>query len=163
MQRHSGEIHAYLWRLLQDSEDAQDILQETFLRAFRGYGRLNHGERARTWLYRIATRTAYTELRRRKRRWERSEPLGDDHRDDRPAPAAQVEDRELLSRVRSAVEALPTRQQAALMLRKYQGLSYDEVGRALGCSSQAARANVYQAMRRLRAQFPVEAAQKEER
>lgn len=48
------------------------------------------------------------------------------------------------------------------MLRKYQGLGYDDVGRALGCTPQAARANVYQAMRRLRAQFP-EASQKEDR
>ena len=163
VERHSAQIHAYLWRLLQDGEDAQDILQETFLRAFRGYDRLNHGERARTWLYRIATRAAYTEIRRRGRRRERSVPLDDDHRDDRPAPAAQVEGRELLSRVRAAVEALPPRQRAALMLRKYQGLGYDDVGRALGCTPQAARANVYQAMRRLRAQFPGGASWKEER
>jgi RNA polymerase sigma-70 factor (ECF subfamily) len=89
-------------------------------------------------------------------------PLDDDHRDDRPAPAAQVEGRELLSLVQAAVEALPPRQRAALMLRKYQGLGYDDVGRALGCTPQAARANVYQAMRRLRAQFPG-ASQKEDR
>ena len=89
-------------------------------------------------------------------------PLDDDHRDDRPAPAAQVEGRELLSLVQAAVEVLPPRQRAALMLRKYQGLGYDDVGRALGCTPQAARANVYQAMRRLRAQFP-EASQKEDR
>ncbi len=147
---------------MQDGDDAQDILQETFLRAFRAYPRLNHSERARTWLYRIATRAAYTEIRRRARRIERSAPLDDDHRDNRAAPAAQVEDQELLSRVRAAVEALPARQQAALMLRKYQGLGYDDVGRALGCTQQAARANVYQALRRLRALFSGETAQREE-
>ena len=49
------------------------------------------------------------------------------------------------------------------MLRKYQGLGYDDVGRALGCTPQAARANVYQAMRRLRPQFPGGASQKEDR
>ncbi|MGH2628427.1 MAG: RNA polymerase sigma factor [Anaerolineales bacterium] len=163
VERHGAEIHAYLWRLLQDGEDAQDILQETFLRAFRGYGRLNHGERARTWLYRIATRAAYTEIRRRAHRRERSAPLEDEHRDDRPAPAAQMEDRELLARVSAVVETLPARQRAALMLRKYQGLGYDDVGRALGCTPQTARAHVYQAMRRLRASFPGEAAGKEER
>lgn len=161
MERHGGEIHAYLWRLLQDGEEAQDVLQETFLRAFRAYSRLNHGERARTWLYRIATRTAYTEIRRRDRRRQRSLPLDDDQRDDRPAPAAQAEQRDLLRRVRAAVETLPARQRAALMLRKYQGLGYDDVGRALGCTPQTARAHVYQAMRRLRATFPAEAAEEE--
>lgn len=129
-------------------------MQETFLRAFRAYTQLNHGERARPWLYRIATRSAYTEIRRRKKHAERSAPLLEDHPDDRPGLSQVVEQEQMLAQVRSAVRALPSRQRSALLMRKYQGMSYEEVAVALGCTPDAARAHVYQALRRLRSRFP---------
>ena len=159
MEKHQNEIHAYLWRLLEDSQDAQDVLQETFLRAYRAYDQLNHGEKARPWLYRIATRSAYTALQRRRSRAERSLPLLDEHPDGRPSPSEQMEHQDLVGRVRSAVRSLPDRQRSALLLRKYQEMSYEEIGRALGCTPEAARAHVYQALRRLRARFPAQAEQ----
>ena len=58
-----------------------------------------------------------------------------------------------LAEVQQAVMALPERQRAALMLRKYQELEYEEIGVALGCSQESARANVYQALKKLRAIF----------
>ncbi len=58
--------------------------------------------------------------------------------------------------VLQAVEQLPHKQQAALMLRNYQGFSYEEIGAALDCSSESARANVYQAVKKLRKQFAEE-------
>jgi RNA polymerase sigma-70 factor (ECF subfamily) len=59
--------------------------------------------------------------------------------------------------VRRVVESLPSKQRQALVLRRYQGLSYDEVARVLGGSAQAARANVYQAVLKLKKAFPEEA------
>jgi RNA polymerase sigma-70 factor (ECF subfamily) len=61
-----------------------------------------------------------------------------------------AERRERLRRVDEAVQRLPAKQRAALMMRKYQELPYPEIGAALGCSAASARANVYQALRRLR-------------
>lgn len=129
------------------------------MRAYRGYARLNHGDRARPWLYRIATRSAYTEMRKRRVHAERSTPFLEDQVDDRPGPSSQAERKDLLVRVRSAIRSLPPRQRAALFMRKYQGMSYEEVGKALDCKPEAARAHVYQALRRLRARFPAEASQ----
>jgi RNA polymerase sigma-70 factor (ECF subfamily) len=70
-----------------------------------------------------------------------------------------MEQEQMLAQIRSAVRALPSRQRSALLMRKYQGMSYEEVGKALGCTSDAARAHVYQALRRLRSRFPARASQ----
>ena len=65
----------------------------------------------------------------------------------------QVAERTQLAAVRQAVQALPERQRAALLLRKYQELEYAEIAAALDCSETAARANVYQALKKLRTIF----------
>jgi RNA polymerase sigma-70 factor (ECF subfamily) len=149
-ERHGKELHAYLWRLLGDAQDAEDCFQETFLRALRSRG-ASPVRQPRPWLYAIAGNVARTHLRRRRLDGER-------WADPPPELAAPDEGagRERWGEVRSAVEALPEKQRTALMLRRYQGLSYDEVARALGGTPAAARANVYQALRKLREAFPEE-------
>src|SRR6185436_1804336 len=72
---HSAEIFAYLWRMLRQTADAEDCLQETFLRAYRAYARLNGQANYRAWLYKIATNTARTHLKRRTRSTERTTDL----------------------------------------------------------------------------------------
>ena len=145
------EIHAYLWRMLGDAQDAEDCFQETFLRALRHRsGPLVR--QPRPWLYAIAGNVARSHLaRRRKEQDRRVDP------DVELAAADAADGRDRLAAVRRAVDALPARQRQALVLRRYQGLSYDEVARVLGGSPATARANVYQAVRKLREAFPEEA------
>jgi RNA polymerase sigma-70 factor (ECF subfamily) len=148
--KYGKEIHAYLWRMLGDSQDADDGLQDTFLRALRHRSRAPILE-PRAWLYAVAGNVARSQLRLRQREGERR-------------AAADVEvvvpdgaaDRDRADAVRRAVERLPSKQRQALMLRRYQGMSYDEVAQVLGGSAQTARANVYQAIRKLRKTFPEE-------
>jgi RNA polymerase sigma-70 factor (ECF subfamily) len=152
---YAREIHGYLWRLTQNAADAEDCLQEAFLRAFKAYARLKHTDNLRAWLYKIATNTANTHFKQNGRR-----PLAD--LDDRhPDRTATVDDavsaRLSLASVHAAVLALPPKQRAALILNKYQGLSHREIADALGGSEDAARANLYQAIKKLRDQFPQEA------
>jgi len=144
------EIHAYLWRMLGDRQDAEDGLQETFLRALR------HRNPApiaapRAWLYAIATNVARTHLRRRRP----EDPLDDFEHLASEAPSRETSER--VAALRRVVEGLPLKQRAALILRRYQELTYDEVARAIGSSPEAARANVYQALKRLKALVPEEA------
>jgi len=149
--RHRGEILAYLVRFLGDEPDAQDVCQDVMVRAYRAFDRLAPNSNARAWLYKIATRGALNALRRRKRMTART---ADVDLDTLPArPHAPVERTDELRRVRRAVDALPSKQRAALMQRNFQGLSYEEIGAALGCSPDSARANVYQAIKKLRAQL----------
>jgi RNA polymerase sigma-70 factor (ECF subfamily) len=147
---HSTGLYAYLWRLLREPADAEDALQETFLRAYRAYGRLDGHSNPAAWLYRIATNTARTHLRQRGRALARTADLDPERAAGGPGPAEQAARRQTLAAVAAAVDRLPYQQRAALLLRKYQGLSYAEVAAALGCTEAAARANVYQAVKKLR-------------
>ena len=152
---HSGELFGYLWRLLGDEAEAQDCLQDTYLRAYKAYPRTT-ADNLRAWLYKIATNTARTRQLRNGRQTARRAELHEQHASSEAPVEAQVLQRLSAAAVRAAVSQLPGQQQAALLLRKYQGLEYAEVAAALGCSEQAARAHVYQALKKLRAQFSEE-------
>ncbi len=147
---HSAAVFAYLWRLLRDHAEAEDCLQDTFLRAYRAYGRLNGHSSPQAWLYRIATNVARTRLKQRAREAVRTAALDPELVAAGPGPAEQASQAALLSAVAAAVDALPHHQRAALILRQYQGLSYQQVAAVLECSPESARANVYQALKKLR-------------
>jgi RNA polymerase sigma-70 factor (ECF subfamily) len=153
---HAGELLAFLQRMLGDRQEAEDVLQDSFLRAYRAFPRLQSGANHRAWLYRIALNAARTRLARR-----RTPPLVSDEIDDVAEDQPSAEERqvsvETAAAVRRAVDGLPRRQRAALILRMYQDLEYTAIGEVLGCSAQAARAHVYQAVKKLRARFAVEA------
>ena len=151
VKRYRGEMVAYLVRLLGNRDDAEDACQDALLRAYRAFGRLRAGSNSRAWLYRIATRSALNVSRSRRRRGARR---ADVEPDTLPAPPAlDPAERERRIRVVRAVQALPAKQRAALMQRQFHGLRYDEIGAALECSAEAARANVYHAIKKLRAAF----------
>jgi RNA polymerase sigma-70 factor (ECF subfamily) len=156
VEKHSAEIFAYIWRMLRDTPDAEDCLQETFLRAYRAYARLPIDANHRAWLYKIATNSARTHIQRRTRDQRRMSDLDPDLQADHSSPLDRVAQREQLASMAQAVESLPYQQQAALIMKKYQDLSYEAIASALNCSEDAARANVYQALKKLRAQFSVD-------
>ena len=155
VERHSSEIFAYLWRLLRDTSDAEDCLQETFLRAFRSYARVRAGTNYRAWLYKIATNTAHSHWKRRKRSETYTIDLDPELRADGSSLSDRIECKALLGAVARAVDGLPEQQRAALIMRKYQELSYTEIADALDSTEAAARANVYQALKKLRMEFGV--------
>jgi RNA polymerase sigma-70 factor (ECF subfamily) len=160
IERYHDEIYSYLWRLLNSTSqadsaiDAEDLTQEVFLRAYQAFERLRPDSNHRAWLYKIATNYTYTALKRGQRQAGYSVPLLDETHQ-APAGAGQSPDRravldETWATVRQAIIGLPTKQRTALILRHVQGLTYAEIALALGCSEDSARANVYQAVRRLR-------------
>jgi RNA polymerase sigma-70 factor (ECF subfamily) len=147
---HHDEIFRYLWRLLDSGglvDQAEDLAQEVFMRAYRAYDRLRPNSNVRAWLYKIATNCAYSALKRGQRD---PLPLIDDAPDGRLQPHQQVSYNETLAEVQAAIETLPQKQRAALIMRYLQELDYAEIADALNCSEDSARANVYQALRRLR-------------
>ena len=148
--RHSREIFSYLFRLLRNQQDAEDASQETFLRAFRAFPRLKNDSNLRAWLYKIATNVAYTQIKKRKRS---NENIVDFSINSLKSLDHNLEQVDLLETVIQTVNKLPHKQRAALLLRNYQGCSYEEISAALDCSPEAARANVYQATKSLRRQL----------
>jgi RNA polymerase sigma-70 factor (ECF subfamily) len=146
---HRAEILAYLTRMLGHEQDAQDVCQDALLRACRAFGRLPSDANVRAWLYKIATNRAISALRRRRRRSARTV---DAEPDGFPSPAGFGPDRrEQLGAVHRAVLHLPPKQRAALMQRRFHEMGYAEIAASLGCSEASARANVYQAIKKLRA------------
>ena len=157
MQRHEREIMRYLLRVSGDREDAADLFQETWLRAYRAYPRLDSGSVVRPWLYAIATNLWRNRARDSARRGRvvvsdneqqpAAELIAKDHRFDHENEGyAAVHLRELIS-------DLPAKQQRALHLRYFAGLDYAEIAKALDCSEESARANVSQAIKKLNARW----------
>ncbi|MCK5316877.1 MAG: RNA polymerase sigma factor [Anaerolineales bacterium] len=147
VEMHRDEIFAYLWRLIP-GDQAEDCLQETFLRAFRAYKRTAPDSNYRAWLYKIATNVARTAHTRRQR--EMTRELHNSVAPEQRTLLETVTFHEDLKLVLQAVEALPHKQRAALMMRKYQDMDYKDIGAALECSPGTARAHVYQALKKLR-------------
>ena len=145
MERHEREIHRFAFRMVGHLDDAQDVLQDTFLAAFRAFGRLSEGANHRAWLYRIALRKALNHRRAAGSR--PTVPLEATAEAEAPAPSGATGRREDLD---TALGRLSARQRGAVLMRQYEGLSYDEVAKALCCSEETARAHVYQAMKKLR-------------
>lgn len=133
----------YLGRLLGSSDDAEDVLQDAVLRALRAPA-LPDDTDLRRWLYRVATNRAIDVIRRRRAdRLAFDPPSASD-------PAVDAEREALAFSLRGAADRLPPRQRASIILRYLEEQPYSEVAAMLGCTEQAARANVYQGLKRLR-------------
>ncbi len=130
------EIFGYLARLL-GREAAEDAFQETFLRALRAYGKLEHGRHLRAWVFTIATRVAVDVRRRPSHVAE-------------PAEIPVVDERPAYAELEHLAGELPPTERAAVVLRYGYDLSYDDIGAALGSNAQAARAAASSGVRRLR-------------
>jgi RNA polymerase sigma factor (sigma-70 family) len=148
-----AEIFAFLWRVVGDGPEAEDCLQDTFLRAYRASRGIERIENPRAWLYTIAGNVARTHLRRRGNQAAWNVALDEEHSDGSASVERVVEGRQDVERLRQVLRALPYKQRAALMLRKYHGMTYPEIAAILGVSQDAARANVYQGLKRLRTMF----------
>jgi RNA polymerase sigma-70 factor (ECF subfamily) len=147
LRRHEREIMRFLLRTTRDREDALDLFQETWLRAYRAYPRLDPDSSLRPWLFRIASNLCRNRLRELVRRG-RVFADGDcpDREPRRDADGGGTAEFDL----RRAIAALPARQGQAFAMRKFVGLEYREIAEALGCSEESARANVYQAVKKLK-------------
>ena len=150
--RHHDEIFSYLWRLLGQARhadvslDAEDLVQEVFMRAYEAFSSLRRDSNHRAWLYKIASHCAFTKLRQTNNRREKITNL--EHAAAAPDVTYASEDRQ--RSLRAAVDELPAKQKACVTLRYFDDLDYPEIAEIVGCSAASARANVYQAIRQLR-------------
>jgi RNA polymerase sigma-70 factor (ECF subfamily) len=150
LESHEREIYRFAYRMTGNPEDASDVLQETFLRAFRAFPRLPADANHRAWLFRIAHRQALNLFRSRKVR--RAESLDEALAlmDSNGHPESLSEMRHLAQALRVLIHGMTPRQRCALLLKKYEGLTYAEVAEVLGSTEENARAHVYQAMKKIR-------------
>lgn len=157
--QHHREIYLYIWRLTRGSSETEDLFQDTFLRAYRAHKKLPEDANMRAWLFKIATNLCQNHFRRLQRHRDvglhevlttveqtlhRTNGFGHDN----PEQLLLSQDTE--RQVLAIIDGLPVKQKAALIQRKLHGLPYDSIAASLQCSSEAARAHVFQALKKIR-------------
>ena len=152
--RYGAEIYRFALHLTRNRSDADDLYQETALKAYRAWSRLPCDANHRAWLYRIASNTFLSDKRKTSRlrsldAEETVESIPAASRDD----DGRLDAGDLLREVESFIADLPPKQRIALVQRKYLEISYPEIAVTLGCSEEAARRSVHEALRKLRDRF----------
>jgi RNA polymerase sigma factor (sigma-70 family) len=148
---HHGEIFRYLRRLSMRSAEADDLSQETFLRAYRAWAALAEGANVRAWLFAIATNVFRNHLRSERRRRSAHDTVRATRRQvDFDGPEEEAMAGEIRTLTEAAILRLPVKQRLAFTMRKLHELDYDVIGQSLECSADTARAHVFQALRKIR-------------
>ncbi len=147
-------VYAIGSRLMGNHDDADDIAQETFVRAWQALDRYDARYSPYTWLRTIATRLAVNELEKRRRRQteggERFDVVAETRASTRADPAEELDGREAEERVAEALASLPDEYRAALVLRTYEELSYEEIARELEIPVGTVMSRIHRARRMLR-------------
>lgn len=165
VERHSRSVFRLAFRLTGNEQDAEDVVQESFLRAYRQLGRFEARANFGTWIYRITANCSVDLIRARQSRRDQSrgEPIDDAGpalADDLPGPDRLAASAEIERRVAAAMNGLSPLERAAFALRHYEGRSIDEIGRTLGLRTSAAKHSVFRAVKKLRvALAPLRSAQ----
>ncbi len=149
VERHRRSVYQLCYRFVGNHEDASDLSQDIFLRAYRGLGSFRGGSSLATWLYRIGVNACLNRVSVRK---VVTEDIGArQHIDTRTeSPSERVLRQERGARVREAIAQLPPKQRATLVLRIYQELSHEEIAGVLGSSVGAVKANFFHALGNLK-------------
>jgi RNA polymerase sigma-70 factor (ECF subfamily) len=159
--RYRNQITSYIYRMTNDYDGAVDLAQETFLRVYRAAGRYQTTHAFSTYIYRIATNLAISELRKRKRRRvvsltgllassDGQETRDFDAPDERPLQDVSLVDSERREVIRRAIATLPDKYRAPLVLRDVEGKSYDEIASILGTSEGTVKSRINRARNFLR-------------
>lgn len=146
-------IIQFAWRVLGNTADAEDVAQETFVRAYRHLADYDARRPFSTWLFALARHGAIDRLRWRQRH--PVEPLPADAPLPDPAGTApgEVQNRELGAAIAAAVQELPEEQRTALVLAEYEGLSHADISAVMDSSEKAVESRLYRARQALRAKL----------
>ena len=161
--RHSRNLFRLVYRMMGNEHDAEDVVQETFLRAYRKLGQFQAKANFSTWLHRVAVNCALDHLRARDRRasqmvadhrpeWdnqEQTDPVANVAATD-PTADRLVHSAELREKLDTALRQLTHHERTAFVLRHFEGLSIQEIGRILGIRTSATKNAVFRAVKKLR-------------
>lgn len=157
--RHSRSVFRLAYRMTGNEQDSEDVVQETFMRAYKQLHRWEARSSFSTWLYRIAANYSLDLVRRRKRHGEVT--MNDAGTEDTPemaqvlpsvapGPERLMFSGQVQDRVASALEELSGQERTAFVLRHFEGQSIEEISSALGLSGNAAKHSIFRAVQKLR-------------
>jgi RNA polymerase sigma-70 factor (ECF subfamily) len=151
--RYQRRLLRLVMRLVNDQAEAEDVVQETFIKAYRALRRFRGESAFYTWLYRIAVNTAKNALLARGRRGmvsgavgPRGEPLvEEEHLREVATPESALASKQIADTVNAAMDALPIDLRTAIALREIEGLSYEEIAEIMGCPIGTVRSRIFRA------------------
>jgi RNA polymerase sigma-70 factor (ECF subfamily) len=157
VERHSRSLFRLAFRMTGNEQDAEDVVQESLLRAYRQLGKFDERASFGTWLYRIAANCSLDLVRARKRRSEHLAPQDPDMDDPMlslpsgdPTPERYALSSEVRERVAGAMSELSATERTAFVLRHFEGMCIEDVSRVLDCQPGAAKHSVFRAVQKLR-------------
>jgi RNA polymerase sigma-70 factor (ECF subfamily) len=158
VEQHSRAVFRLAFRMTGNEQDAEDVVQETFLRAFRQLDKYEARSSFSTWLYRIASNYSLDLIRMRKRHEDRRERgKASEERDilqtmpaNAPGPDRIAHSNQVQARVNEALNELSDQERTAFVLRHFEGLSIDEIGETLGTGTNATKHSIFRAVQKLR-------------
>ena len=159
VERHSRAVYRVAHRMTGNPSDAEDVVQETFLKAYRQLGRFESRANFSTWLHRIAVNCSIDLIRARPHR-EAGHDTADlddlskidpDQHGSQRTPERLMLSTEVQDRVGAAMSALSPRERAAFVLRHFEGHSIDDISRSLGMKTNATKHSIFRAVRKMRA------------
>ncbi len=149
VERHQRAVYQICYRFMGNHEDASDLSQDVFLRAYRGLRNFKGQSAIGTWLHRISVNTCLNRLALKAPKVESYEERQFEDTRTESASERLLRD-ERAAHVRAAVAKLPPKQRAALILRTYQEMSHQDIAESLGTSVGAVKANVFHALQNLK-------------
>lgn len=158
-ERHRLAVYRFIYQMVHKQDDAEDITQEAFVRAFRSLHRFREQARFSTWITRIAMNLCTDRVRMAQRRasLEQKEAQGAlewmTMSGVSPNPIEEMERSRTAALVRQAVMALPPHHRTAIILRDFEGKEYEEIGEVFGCSTGGAKLRVLRARRALKSRL----------
>lgn len=154
IRQHSPGVYRLALRLMRDPAEAEDVMQETFLNAFKGIAQFDGRSELRTWLYRIAYNAALMRLRRKKREFVPIDDSGDSEEgfpiprqlyDWTRLPENELQKAELRAEMEGAIAELPEKLRAVFVLRELEDLTTEETAEALGLRVEAVKTRLHRA------------------
>jgi len=150
VRKYQDRVYNLCRYMLQDPQKAQDAAQDVFLKAYRGLKDFRPDFSIYTWLYRIAVNTCLDYKKKLRREVSRSEPLAEDLPSDEPFPEQLYESREITATILLALQKLPKKLSATIVLREIEGLSYKEIADVLHTSVGTVKSRISRAREALR-------------
>jgi RNA polymerase sigma-70 factor, ECF subfamily len=149
MNRYKKRIYWYIRRLVVSHEDAEDVLQETFINAYRYAGSFNGNSKIYTWLYRIATNECTALFRRNKNKGHKPVEITQRIENELKEYMQETSD-EMLVKLQQAISQLPEKQRIVFNLRYYDELNYEEMEEVVGSSANTLKTNYHYATEKIK-------------
>lgn len=163
--RWEDRVRGAAYRFLSSEDEARDVAQETFLKAYRGLSGFKREARFSSWLYQIATNLCRDRLRRRKTRpqvsLEALEETGPVIVETRPGAHERLVERDAAEAVRRAIHALPEEQREVVILKEYQELTFLEIAHALDVPVSTVKTRLYRGLVQLRQRLETQGVRRE--